>query len=80
MKKILSLILTLCLIVTGVAVMGIGANVSVSAASQYAETSTAVEGGNILYCMCWSYNTILANQVKFQQVYIVSLSSSNGNT
>ena len=40
---------------------GVTAITSVSAASQYAETSTAVEGGNILHCMCWSYNTILAN-------------------
>ena len=59
MKKFICIILTICLIVSAVVVMNIGAGVSASAASQY--SSGVVEGGNMLQCMCWSYNTIRAN-------------------
>ncbi len=59
MKKLLSLLMVLTLVVSVFAITAV--NTPVSGASQYAQTSTAVEGGNILHCMCWSYNTIKAN-------------------
>lgn len=59
MKKLLSLLLALTLIVSVFAITAI--NTPVSGASQYSQPSTPVEGGNILHCMCWSYNTIKAN-------------------
>ena len=59
MKKIFSLILVLALVVAVFAVTAV--NTPVSGASQYAQPSTAVEGGSMLHCMCWSYNTIKAN-------------------
>ena len=59
MKKLLSLLIVLTLIVSVFAITAI--NTPASGASQYAQTSTPVEGGNVLHCMCWSYNTIKAN-------------------
>ncbi|MBQ9515226.1 MAG: hypothetical protein IJR57_03850, partial [Ruminococcus sp.] len=59
MKKIFSLILVLTLVVAVFAVTAV--NTPVSGASQYAQPSTSVEGGSMLHCMCWSYNTIKAN-------------------
>ena len=56
-KRLLALILVLALVVSLFAVGSIHS----AAASQYAQTSTPVEGGNMLQCMCWSYNTIKAN-------------------
>ena len=59
MKKLLSLLIVLTLIVSVFAITAI--NTPASGASQYAQPSTSVEGGNMLHCMCWSYNTIKAN-------------------
>ena len=59
MKKFLSIVLALTLVISVFAITAI--NTTASGASQYAQTSTSVEGGNILHCMCWSYNTIKAN-------------------
>ena len=58
MKKILSIVLAVCILVSCLFIVELG-SVGASAASQYADG--AVEGGNILHCMCWSYNTILQN-------------------
>ena len=57
MKKVLSFLLVLTLVVSVLAVTAV--NTTVYGASQYAQN--AVEGANILHAMCWSYNTIKAN-------------------
>ena len=57
MKKLLSILLAVCLLVTALCVAMPGAGVS--AASQYADST--VEGGVILHAMNWSYNTIREN-------------------
>ncbi len=59
MKKLLSLLLAITLIISVFAVSAI--ITPASGASQYSQPSTPVEGGNMLHCMCWSYNTIKAN-------------------
>ncbi|MBQ3417132.1 MAG: hypothetical protein IJH32_04785 [Ruminococcus sp.] len=56
-KRFLAVILAAALMVSLFAV----GTIHSAAASQYAQTSTPVEGGNMLHCMCWSYNTIKAN-------------------
>ena len=57
MKKLLSFLLIICIMISIMAVVSISS--PVTAASQY--SSGIVEGSNILHCMCWSYNTIKAN-------------------
>ena len=57
MKRLLSVLLVLMMVVSVFAVTAV--NTTVSGASQYAQN--AVEGGNILHAMNWSYNTIRAN-------------------
>ncbi|MBQ6153630.1 MAG: hypothetical protein IJJ15_07785 [Ruminococcus sp.] len=56
-KKLLAVILVAAMLISLFAISTINS----AAASQYAQTSTPVEGGNMLHCMCWSYNTIKAN-------------------
>ena len=60
MKKLLSIIMAVCIMTAGLCISGL-VTPSVMSASQYSQTDTPVEGGNILHCMCWSYNTIKAN-------------------
>ncbi len=57
MKKLLSILLILTMIAAILSITAVGT--PVSGASQYAQNK--VEGGNILHCMNWSYNTIREN-------------------
>ena len=59
MKKLLSLLIAITLVISVFAISAI--TTPASGASQYSQPSTPVEGGNMLHCMCWSYNTIKAN-------------------
>jgi len=56
MKKIISAIIAVCILLSVVCVATVGSN---AATPQYANGT--VEGGNILHAMCWSYNTIKDN-------------------
>lgn len=57
-KRMLAILLTAAILLS---LFAVGTIQSAAAASQYTQTSTPVEGGNMLHCMCWSYNTIKAN-------------------
>lgn len=57
MKKFLSIIIAVTVLVSCLCITGLGGGAS--AASQFANGT--VQGGNMLHCMCWSYNTIREN-------------------